>query len=404
METGTDQSAGIGDGTLADFRALVLADPSLQARLGAIDRPDDYLAAMLASAAAQGLPLDPAAAQQAMGGGAPGIGRRMAAPVSLDRWPLPGWRPARSIATGAAPAFDWAWFGTQAPVQPFYDEAARQAATRPFSAMFRARTTFDTLVSGAPAPPAATPAGFVFHMSRCGSTLVAQMLAAVAHHIVLAEPEPLDAVVQWGVASAMPLPARVSALRAMIAALAGDLTGKRLFVKLDSWHVLALPLFRAAFPDVPWIFLYRDPIEVMVSHSRMPGIQTVAGLLPDHLFGSAGAAMPREEYCAHVLHRILQAVLDHWPSGGGLLVDYAELPAAMAQRIPGHFGFTPDASESAAMRSVPGRHAKFPGAPFVADAAGKRAAASAAIRAAVAPCLDPVHARLSALRNATDRQ
>jgi hypothetical protein len=36
------------------------------------------------------------------------------------------------------------------------------------------------------------PDGFVFHMSRCGSTLVAQMLAVVPDHVVVSEAEPLD--------------------------------------------------------------------------------------------------------------------------------------------------------------------------------------------------------------------
>ena len=31
-----------------------------------------------------------------------------------------------------------------------------------------------------------------------------------------------------------------------------------------------LPLFRAAFPKTPWIFIYRDPVEVMVSLLRKP--------------------------------------------------------------------------------------------------------------------------------------
>jgi hypothetical protein len=38
----------------------------------------------------------------------------------------------------------------------------------------------------------------------------------------------------------------------------------RYLIKLDAWHIRRLPLFRAAFPDVPWIFTYRDPAEVLV--------------------------------------------------------------------------------------------------------------------------------------------
>merc|ERR1719410_435296 len=31
-------------------------------------------------------------------------------------------------------------------------------------------------------------------------------------------------------------------------------------------------MFRAAFPSTPWIFLYRDPVEVLMSQLEMPDI------------------------------------------------------------------------------------------------------------------------------------
>jgi hypothetical protein len=53
----------------------------------------------------------------------------------------------------------------------------------------------------------------------------------------------------------------------MVAALGQARAGEtRLFLKLDCWHMRDLPLFRRAFPNTPWVFLYRDPVEVLVSH------------------------------------------------------------------------------------------------------------------------------------------
>ena len=37
-------------------------------------------------------------------------------------------------------------------------------------------------------------------------------------------------------------------------------------MKFSSWNVLYLPLVRAAFPVVPWVFVYRHPVEVMVAN------------------------------------------------------------------------------------------------------------------------------------------
>ncbi|MEI9982427.1 MAG: hypothetical protein WDN69_03955 [Aliidongia sp.] len=52
-------------------------------------------------------------------------------------------------------------------------------------------------------------------------------------------------------------------LRLLIRALgrirAGD--EARYVVKLSSWNVRLLALFRQAFPDVPWIWVHRAPAE-----------------------------------------------------------------------------------------------------------------------------------------------
>jgi hypothetical protein len=332
-----------------------------------------------------------------------GIGRWAGAPVTLDRWPARGWLPARSVPTGGAPAFDWAYFGTGPVAGPFYEDAVRRASALPFNQMFRTRTAFDALVDGARDVPAAMPSGLIFHMSRCGSTLVSEMLAAIPHHHVVSEPEPLDAVVQWACASGAPWPRQVAALRAIVAALGrrGSVPD-RFFVKLDSWHTRALPLFRAAFPDVPWLFLYREPVEVVASHQRQPGVHTVPGVLPPHILGVADAAeMSAEQYCAAALARVCGAVLDCWTLGGGMLVRYDLVDAAMATRIPGHFGFVPDRQERLAMQAAGARDSKNPNVAFVPDSLGKRRSASPAVLAAVEAHLTLIHARLDALARET---
>ncbi len=70
-------------------------------------------------------------------------------------------------------------------------------------------------------------------------------------------------------------------LRGMLSALGQRRNGdeKKFFVKFDSWHTINLPLIRRAFPDVPWIFLYRDPLEVMVSQLRQGALNTVPGFI-----------------------------------------------------------------------------------------------------------------------------
>ncbi|KQN21204.1 hypothetical protein ASE86_14615 [Sphingomonas sp. Leaf33] len=385
---------------LAAFAALVLGDDAVQARLGDIEIPDDFVTQAVRIAGEHGIAIDPEAIHATLRPDPLGLGRFGPAPVTLDTWPARGWLPARSVPTGGAPAFDWAWFGPEPLRTPFFDESISRYATRPLSRMLRTRITLDALIAGTD-PDAPEPAGFIHHMSRCGSTLVAQMLAADPRHVVLSEPEPLDAVVRWAMESGAPLEVQVAALRAIVAALGRDRSGEtqRVFFKLDSWHTMALPLFAAAFPRTPWVFLYRNPVEVLVSQQRQRGIHTVAGLLPTTIFDIPDAeGMQGDRYAAMVLARASEAVLDHWPRGGGLLVDYSELPGAIADRIAPHFGFVPDAAGRAAMAAVAGRSAKSPDQPFVPDSAAKHRAATRDIIDAARDLVDPVHARLESLR------
>jgi hypothetical protein len=239
-------------------------------------------------------------------------------------------------------------------------------------------------------------------MSRCGSTLVAQMLAAVPHHIVASEAAPIDEMLQWALSSGAPFDHQVAALRAIVAALGRNRsgTGRRYFLKLDAWHIFALPLFRAAFPGTPWIFLYRQPEEVVVSHVGMPGMHFVTGMLSATEVVADDSIMSMEDRGAAVLARYLDAAVQHFPSGGGMLVNYANLRAAMELAIPTHFGFAPDADEAAAMLAATTRHSKAPDQAYSDDTARKRAAVTPEIAAAVETHLRDSYARIEALRHA----
>lgn len=384
------------------FRSAVIGNPALQQRLGAIEVPDLFEAEMAAAAAELGIVLDPLAITD--GAFAPdplGLSRFQSAPVELDRWPETGWLPVRSVATGGAPAFDWAWFGDRHLGEPFYEDTVRRMASRPFSLAFRTRTGLDALIAGAAAEETLPPDGFIFHMSRCGSTLAAQVLAAVPDHVVVSEPPPLDAVIQWVTTSGVPFDLQVAALRAIVAALGRNRTGalRRYFLKLDAWHILSLPLFRAAFPDTPWVFLYRNPEEVMVSHLRMPGLHFAGGgMMALGLDADPGANASIEEHGARVLAQTLRAAVQYHPLGGGLLVEYSDLPDALNASIPAHFGFIPDAGERAAFALAKSRDAKEPDRAFSPDSQRKRADVTPIVADVVARHLRAPYEQLEILR------
>lgn len=170
-------------------------------------------------------------------------------------------------------------------------------------------------------------------------------------------------------------------------------------MKLDSWHALALPMFQAAFPDVPWIYLIRDPVEVLVSQSRRPGTQAVPGLLPEQLFrGGAEAqdAGPKEDATSRVLAAFHRAVLPMVEDQDCLIIDYSTLPEAVVQRIAPHFGILLKDEDAERMRLTAAHDAKSPGLAFVDDGASKQSEATGGIRAAAELHLSALHHNLVA--------
>lgn len=331
------------------FAEAVLADPALQMTLARCETSGSFIAA-------SGLPpetfaglLDPDPL---------GLAAFAPAPIRATAWPGSDWRPSR-VAGGMV---DWLHFAGAALDEPFYAQSVRRAAARPFNRLFRTGLGLADFLAGAPAA-APAPAGFIFHMGRCGSTLAARLLGAAAGLSVLSEPSPLDAAAATG---------DPALLRATIAALAPAPA----IVKLDSRHALLLPLYRAAFPTVPWLFVHRDPVEVLVSLEREP-LSPLAGV-------------PAGED-ARLLGAICAAAVAGLAAGGGLAVDYRDLPGALPAMLA-HLGLPAGEADLSAPIA---RDAKRPAEPFAADAAAKQAAASPAIRAAAAAHVAPIYARLA---------
>lgn len=126
------------------------------------------------------------------------------------------------------------------------------------------------------------PTAFVFHISRSGSTLLAKSLAKAAGHLVVNQGGPLQRgfwcylTKDWH--------RRLAATQdnlAMFKRLVLALTRRRhkddqrAFVKFISWNVVYSDFIRQAFPNVPSIFLYREPAEVIASIAK----ETTAALV-----------------------------------------------------------------------------------------------------------------------------
>ncbi|MFC6646288.1 sulfotransferase [Granulicella cerasi] len=315
-----------------------------------------------------------------------------------------GFLPVRVRWTEEGPRVQWTEFGNQRLLAPFFEDDIGTQMREPFHQLFRRETSMDELLAWVESRPSLPLAGSVLHVSRCGSTLISQMLAAVPHHVVASEPAPLDQILRARFyLPDLPRETHLRWIRGMMAALAQPRVGgeDRFFLKPDCWHLNELDLLRDAFPDMPLLMLYREPLEVMVSHDRAAAAWAVPGMLhPSALRLEQGAWKPdaREVYSARALAGFYEGGLIAAQQHGAMLVNFNELPAAMFSRISRHFDLRLEDMPVMLEQSL--RNAKTPGMPFVADSEEKRNSARDAVREATETYLRDVYLRLEEARNA----
>ena len=126
------------------------------------------------------------------------------------------------------------------------------------------------------------PSGFVFHESRVGSTLVANSLTVMdpQGHRVYSESNPINQALksyycqQGGgdfstTASCYTnMDSSVELFRDVVYMMGRTSSPKEthMFFKLASNGSKRIDVVEKAFPSVPWIFVYRDPVQTMMSH------------------------------------------------------------------------------------------------------------------------------------------
>ena len=233
------------------------------------------------------------------------------------------------------------------------------------------------------------------------------MLAAAPANIVLSEPAPIDDILRGhlrypGITENQ----RMQWLQWLVSVLAWrrQPAEKNVFIKFDCWHVMFLPLIQLAFPGVPWLFLYREPLEVMASAKKQLGGQMIPGVLQPALFGWDAVAvgqMQLFEYGARVLAKLCAAALTQVQAGNGKLVNYRQLPTSIWPALMEHWRVEFPADETARMLGAAQLNAKNPILPFEPDGQAKCDSASPEIRTLTQQWLDVVYQQLEAQRQAT---
>jgi hypothetical protein len=317
---------------------------------------------------------------------------------------LDGWIPIRIGWRGDQAIVEWCYAGERRFSDPFFDQTVGACLRHPFNKLVRYQAPIDSLAELDRERPRLPPAGFIFHMSRCGSTLVAQLLASLPQASVLAEAQPIDAVLRARFHYAdISDEQRRTWLRWVVEALGRRQAPQQqaLFIKFDSWNIIDLPLIEQVFPGVPWLFVFRDPVEVMVSHQKLRGSQMIPGMIEPDLLGLDLAEIPPhalDEYCARTLASICQAAVQSGQEGDGLFINYRQLPAIVWSSLLDFFGVVYTESDVDRMRHIAQFHAKNPSAPFGGDTSAKQQAATDELRRLADQWVQPHYRQLLELQ------
>jgi len=179
---------------------------------------------------------------------------------------------------------------------------------------------------------------FIFHMSRCGSTLATQMLATADRFFVVSEPPIINALLD----PALLLPdgySKMELLKTIISAIESCKPeyAEFTFIKFRSWNTLFLDKILEQFPKTEWMFVHRNGLEVLESVLRdPPGWLRSRHTYETFLFHYFGLSLDElkqlddDEYAIRVLGTFCKIALEQ-KSSRALYVDYDQI----VENLPG---------------------------------------------------------------------
>ncbi len=293
--------------------------------------------------------------------------------------------PARQ--PGQASKVYWVDIGTHAYQDwqhLFTIERLAQAGLIPFAFA----SSLDVLAIDDLIPDPLIPTGFIFHTSRCGSTLLGKALARAPEHCVVNQGGPLQRgfwasqTNEWQ--KEMPVDDRsMTMFRNLIFALTRPRLGteKCSFVKFISWNTLYLDFIARAFPEVHNLFLFRDPVEVIASVIKQTTAVLVARDWPQASFLTGKSMIETQKmsdaaYLAHCYNNYFNTIVRN-PMAKVKALEYHNLrPDTLGEVLKSGFTFTPDEQVIADMCTQFSFHSKDDSdtSTFQSDGIAKQAA------------------------------
>ena len=320
---------------------------------------------------------------------------------------LKGWLPVDAVVVDGRPGLQWIEMRDVDLAEPFFQQTVERVRNDGTSRR-ELFTEFDVLLQLEKELESVAPTGFIFHSSRCGSTLVANACRALANSIVLSEALAIDKLIARFITDAGGIKESLYSvfLRGLVHAMGQRRRGneQHLFVKFACCSFSQIERIRRVWPHVPWVFLYRDPVETIVSN-----VNDVPSWLVDEdrrvlaaITGTTAAAieeMTLEELCARTIGSFFTHA-ERLANDNGMLVNYNQLSVPVLSSVLSFFNVSPSAQELETITRVSGIYAKEVSGTrkFVDDSAAKQKLASQKVREMAAVWANEPYQRLEAKR------
>ena len=296
---------------------------------------------------------------------------------------LKGWLPVDAVVVEGRPGLLWMEMSGIDLTEPFFQQTVERARRENRSERF---TEFDVLLQLEKQLESVPPTGFIFHSSRCGSTLVANACRAVSGSIVLSEANAIDKLIARFITD-VDSPVKESLysvfLRGVVHALAQRRDGEKyLFIKFACCSLAQFKRIQRIWPNVPWLFLYRDPVETIVSNMSdvPPWLVDNDRRVLSSIIGDAGK-MPLEELCARTIGSLYSTAYN-LANGNSMLLNYNQLSVPVIARILNFFNVSLSSEELETITRTIGVYSKEVSGTraFVSDADAKQKLASDLVR------------------------
>jgi len=285
--------------------------------------------------------------------------------------PLFNWIPYKLIEKDNEIYFEWIYLADLKYADPFFDESIAKCKSHAYnSKQFKVVSTVENLIEWSNELISVELKSLVFHVSRCGSTMLSQSLATSSENIMISEAPIIDQILRSDLFS---LEKKTSLLKSVIKLLGQKRFPEQqhLIIKLDAWHIFKASYLRSIFPDIPFALLYRNPTEVLKSHQKMMGMHMVPNLLPSEIFGISVKEvhdLSFQQYGGLVLEKYFQGFLDFYKTDQNVvMLNYNDGMKAVIEKFIGFIKMDYSNDELEKIYDRLKRHSKNENAVFAGD-------------------------------------